>query len=183
MNLYAIILTIVYYYFSLHQFFFPRHPPTCDVNLRTQTATKDNVHKKLFNSMVIYPNPHYLWFGSCIYCYFDMIFIKILIKDKFSKCTWNHPPFSNYNSIDSKCHISFHTSTPFQFQEPWHHLGDFLTHANEIIQFAKDHPCNQRSDFECHHLPCLKVHRMIHHCTCEVFNPMHHDILHNMTWY
>jgi hypothetical protein len=27
------------------------------------------------------------------------------------------------------------------------------------------------------------VHRMIHHCTCEVFNPMHHDILHNMTWY
>jgi hypothetical protein len=32
-------------------------------------------------------------------------------------------------------------------------------------------------------LPCLKVHRMIHHCTCEVFNPMHHDILHNMTWY
>jgi hypothetical protein len=27
------------------------------------------------------------------------------------------------------------------------------------------------------------VHRMIYHCTCEVFNPMHHDILHNMTWH
>ncbi len=44
--------------------------------------------------------------------------------------------------------------------------GDFWTYPNEIIQFAKDHPCNQRNDFECHHWPCWKVHRMIHHCTC-----------------
>jgi hypothetical protein len=109
----CILLTIVYYFFSLHQFFFPHHLPKCDVNHRMQTMTKNNIHKKLFEWMVIYPNWHYLWFGSCIYCYFDMIFTKILIRNKFSKCTWNHPPFSNYNSMDSKCHISFHTSISF----------------------------------------------------------------------
>jgi len=145
--------------------------------------TKDNVHQKFVESMAIYPKGHNLWFGSSIYCYFDMIFTKILIKNKFLKATCNHPPFSNCNSIDSKCHISFHTSTSFQFQEPWHHVCDFLTYANEIIQFTKDHPCNQRNDFECHHWPCWKVHWMIHHCTCQVFNPMHHGILHNMTWH
>jgi hypothetical protein len=62
-----------------------------------------------------------------------MIFIKIVIKNKFPKATCNHPPFNNYNSIDSKRHISFHTTTSFQFQKPWHHLGDFLTYGNEII--------------------------------------------------
>jgi len=145
--------------------------------------TKDNVHQKLVESMAIYPKGHNLWFGISIYCYFDTIFTKILIKNKVLKATCNHPPFSNCNSIDSKCHISFHTSTSFQFQEPWHHVCDFLTYANEIIQFAKDHPCNQRNDFECHHWPCWKVHWMIHHCTCQVFNPMHYGILHNMTWH
>ncbi len=68
-----------------------------------------------------------------------MIFTKILIKNKFPKATFNHPPFKNCNFIDSKCHISFHTSASFQFQEPRHHLGHFLPHANQIIQFAKDH--------------------------------------------
>ncbi len=97
--------------------------------------------------MVIYPNRHNLWFGSSIYC-------RSSSKTKFFKATCNHPPFNNSNSIDSKCHIFFHTSTSFQFQEPWHHLGDFLTYSNEIIQFAKDHPCNQRSDFESHHCTC-----------------------------
>ncbi len=128
--------------------------------------TKDNIHQKLVESMVIYPNGHNLWFASSIYCYFDMIFTKIFIKNKFPKATCNHPPFSNCNFVDSKCHISFHTSTSFKYQEPWHHVGDFLTHASEIIQFSKDQTCNQRSDFECHHWPCWKVHRMIHHCTC-----------------
>ncbi len=147
----CILLTIMYQFFSLHQFLFPQILPTCDVNHRMQTMTKHNVHPKLVESLVIYPNGHNLWFGSSMYCNFDMIFNKILIKNKFSKRTCNHPPFSNYNFIDLKCHISFHTSTSFQFQEPWYHLGDFLTHANQIIQFAKDHSCTQRSDFECHH--------------------------------
>ncbi len=110
--------------FSLHKFLFPPHLPTCDVNHRMQTMTKDNVHQMFFESMVIYPNGHNLWFGSSIYCYFDMIFTKILIKNKFLKATCNHPPFSNCNSIDSKCHVSFHTSASFQIQEPWHHLSD-----------------------------------------------------------
>jgi hypothetical protein len=116
--------------------------------------------------MVIYPNGHNLWFGGSIYCYFDMIFTKILIKNKFPYATCNHPPSSNCNSIDSKCHISFHTSTSFQFQEPWHHLGDFSTYTNEIIQFAKDHPCNQRNDFECHHIglveKCIESFIIVH---------------------
>jgi hypothetical protein len=97
--------------FSLHQFPFRCRPPTCDVNHRTQTMTKDNIYQKLFESMVIYPNRHNLWFGSSIYCYFDMIFTKIFIKNKFPKATCNHPPFNNGNFIHSKCHISFHTST------------------------------------------------------------------------
>ncbi len=107
-----------------------------------------------------------VWLCNSIYCYFDTIFIKILIKNKFPKATCNHPPFNNCNSIDSKCHISFHTTISFQFQEPSNHLCDFLTYANEIIQFAKDHPCSQRSDFECHHWPFQKVHPMNHLCTC-----------------
>jgi len=101
----------------LHQFLFPHHLPKCDVNHRMQTMTKDNIHQNFFEAMVIYPNRHNLWFGNSIYCYFDMIFIKILIKNKFH-VSWNRPPFSNYNSIDSKCHISFHTSASFQFQKP-----------------------------------------------------------------
>ncbi len=44
----CILLTIVYYFFSLHQFFFPHHLPKCDVNHRMQTMTKNNIHKKLF---------------------------------------------------------------------------------------------------------------------------------------
>ncbi len=102
-----------------------------------------------------------LWFGNSVYYYFDMIFIKILIKSKFLKATRNHPPLNNCNSIDSKWQISLHTTSSFQFQKPWHHLGDFLTYANEIIQFAKDHPCNQNNDFECHYWSCWKVHPMI----------------------
>ncbi len=141
----------MYQFVSLHQFLFPHHLPTCHVNHRTQTMTEHNIHPKLVESLVIYWNGHNLWFGSSIYCYFDMICSKILIKNKFLKVTCNRARFNNCNSIDSKCHISFHTSTSFQFQEPWHHLGDFLTYPNEIIQFGKDHSCNQRSDFVCHH--------------------------------
>jgi hypothetical protein len=56
----CILLTIVYQFFSLHQFLFPHHLPTCHVNHKTQTMTNDNIHKKLFESMVIYPNGHNL---------------------------------------------------------------------------------------------------------------------------
>ncbi len=126
----CILLTIMYQFFSFHQFLFPHHFPTCHVHHRMQTMTKHTVHPKLVESLVRYPNGHNLWFGSSMYYYFDMIFTKILVKNKFSKHTCNYPPFSNCNFIDSKCHISFHISTSFQFQGPWQHLGDFLTHAN-----------------------------------------------------
>jgi len=39
---------------------FPHHLPTCDVNHRKKTMTKDNIHKKSLESMVIYPNGHNL---------------------------------------------------------------------------------------------------------------------------
>jgi hypothetical protein len=54
---------------------------------RKKTMTKDNIHKKLLESMVIYPNGHNLWFGNSIYYYFDMIFTKIVITNKFPKPT------------------------------------------------------------------------------------------------
>jgi hypothetical protein len=106
----CILLTIAYLFISLHQFFFPHHLPTCHVNHRTQTMTKNNIHQNLFESMVIYPNGHNLWFGSSIYCYFDMIFNKILIKNKFPKATFNHPPFRNCNFIDSN--VTFPSTPP-----------------------------------------------------------------------
>jgi len=61
----CILLTIVYYYFYLHQLFFPHHLPTCDVDHKKKTMTNDNIHQKLFESIFIYPNGHNLWFVIC----------------------------------------------------------------------------------------------------------------------
>jgi len=54
----CILLTIAFLFFYLHQLFFPRHLPTCDVVHKKKTMTNDNIHQKLFESMFIYPNGH-----------------------------------------------------------------------------------------------------------------------------
>jgi hypothetical protein len=59
-----------------------------------------------------------------------MIFIKIVIKNKFPKATCNHPPFNNCNSIDSKLShfLPHHRLLLIPKTLAW--LGDFLTYAN-----------------------------------------------------
>jgi amino acid permease len=56
----CILLTIVYYFFYLHQLFFSHHLPRCDVDHKKKTMTNDSTHKKLFESMFIYQNGHNL---------------------------------------------------------------------------------------------------------------------------
>ncbi len=47
-------------FFFLTPIVFLHHLPTCDVDHRKKTMTKDNIHQKLLESMVIYPNGHNL---------------------------------------------------------------------------------------------------------------------------